>query len=54
MPGNSTEVKRRSQITKRKVQWMPLEVLNEKCMARNAQSFPGEPNNVSRLQVMHK
>src|ERR1041385_3672408 len=54
MPGNSAAVNRCSKITERKVDRMPLQIVNKKCMARHAQTFLGETNNLSRLRVMEE
>ena len=54
MPCDAAAVKRHAQIAERKVQRMALQVVNKKCMARHAQPFASETDNLSRLKVMHK
>src|SRR4051794_32051375 len=54
MPGDAAAVNRPANIAECKVQRMALEVVNKERMSSHTQAFAGEPNNVSKLQVMHK
>ena len=54
MPGNAAAVKRRANITESKMQWMALQILNEKRMACHSQPFLCKADNLIRFKVMHK
>src|SRR6202020_1810940 len=52
MPGQAAAIERQAKITQHKMQWMPLEIVNKKRMARDPQTFPGEADDLLRLQMM--